>query len=202
MQKFDMQADLALIGRMSESALQQLRSDMETIDFATRGDGSGFEPELTDDTERKFARRQRIPLKRIHAAGDFALFVSLHSGFESERAFVAECMVGQPAELKGSYFESPFCFSGYYAALHDDRHISASRQIMLIAQNGGHRILSEPSGLILCPQAGDILVLNTHVRHGLLPGKGLSVEACRADPLKFFAMSFALSKSAESGVLV
>lgn len=181
--------NLEIVGRVKGEKLESLKRALAAVDFKQRGDGSGFDAEYVTDLERVFAKRYRIPMDAIYKQSDFALFVnSAGEEFASFHASLSELVM--QAQLEPASSREGFCFSGYYAALHDDQHIGYLGQLMLIGQNAGHRLYSEPSKTFITPVPGDIVVLNTRERHALVPKRGLTVKECQAEPLLFFALPF------------
>jgi len=171
-----------IIGQLTSKELLPLQAEFKGVEFPMVT-SEGFEPWLNTKEDRAEARRHGVKAAHFRAIikrNCYSQFSSssLDSGFKIFMNRFSQKL------------EDDFCYEGFYAAMHDDKHISANMQIMFTVENvGGHRLYSEDFGMIV-PQAGDIIRLNTYRLHAVFPAPGLSASKCLANPFRFYAVTY------------
>lgn len=166
-----------------------------------------FDLALTDRLDERELAALRVWLSAIvfDASADLAVFGVRYSpllasfGIDKEQHFD---LTSRPGFAAFGYHEqepvhrarafTPFAFSGFYAPPHDDAHLAPTHQAMYVAQNAAGHTLRWGSELeqALVPQPGDVVVMNTHVLHALLPAAGLTRLKAATWPLKFYAVPY------------
>jgi hypothetical protein len=85
-----------------------------------------------------------------------------------------------------------FSVESYFAHIHDDKDLTRAGQLMIVIDNDGeNRLLSIDSDnkhVIMCPVRGDVIFLNSHEQHALLPKSGASPDFIKDMPMRLICV--------------
>lgn len=177
-------------GQMSEVELKKLSKEFVTKPQFAGKVSDGFDPFLIKHEDKGVAEQHGVKpahLKAMIKREDYTEFseTRLSAGDEIFEAHF-------PRLVEHLKVSSPFCFRGYWAMEHNDKHIPFDTQIMLIISNAGHQLYSEDGGIIV-PKSGDMIEIDTWKQHALYPAPKKTAQFCSKSPLEFYAVPFKLA---------
>lgn len=118
---------------------------------------------------------------------DFSRNESIQFNFEYEHTYFEQYIYDKYPALTPFITNFSYC-SAVYANLHDDSLVATSRgQLMYILDNPDqHSFLSvnDDKNIMITPMAGDVLFLDIHKPHALIPNTSISTKYLDKRPMK------------------
>ena len=159
--------------------------DLQAQDLRERPHlGTGGWPSTIDEADRALARQYGFDAEAVVETDPDRPFVSFGTPEQKDVFRTVFTALAPNLAKTRSDIQS---FSAFFAHLHTDDNELCRAQIMLIMSNPvGHMLYSAPGGrdpICLVPCAGDLVLLDNHAPHAVLPHKGLDIEMVRNTPM-------------------
>lgn len=174
----DNSTSIAVVGQMTETEIDFLKGvnfDLDTIGW----------PSNFDEADYQLNEIFPINLQQAVLEDDFVKFG--YCGLRVEKDQISKIVTDRFGDLS-HYIEQHGSFASYFAHLHSDKETSKNRgQVNLIIDNPlGHCIISKSSDgqyHKIIPKKGDIVLLDIHCEHAVLPNESHGYDKMRENPL-------------------
>lgn len=175
------ETSIATVGKINKKELQALHSinhNFNTIGWPSR----------IEEKDIEIAKQYSFENEPCVENEDFVMFASImHDNGRS----IFETVISNHFDLSEHFDKHHVDFSGfssYFAHIHDDENVAdwraqlnfildneAKHSILSIDVNGNHHLVT--------PKSGEIIFLDVHCKHAIIPNQKLGFEVMRKNPM-------------------